>query len=329
MKHIASYWKRLVQLSILRLVLLIGAITLLVAISSVASLTTQAQEPIYDKALTPGTPPDAQSTTGPRPAPGVNVAGALAASEMAVSIPDAPAYIWHHGCGPTAAGMVIGYWDSHGFDDLVPGDAHTQTTAVNEMIASEGLASNYTDYCEPLDYSWINPEPLPDKSEDPPGDEHPDDCVADYMKTSQSRYNNYYGWSWFSPVGPAMRYYVDSLGQSDYYVTVSDLYTWWPPYLTWDNFRAEIDAGRPMVLLVDTDGNGGTDHFVTAVGYDVIGDVPQYACLNTWDDGIHWFEFAPLASGQPWGIYGAVTFRIVDLDGLDNLVFLPLVLKGY
>lgn len=329
MKHIADYRKRLAQSSILRIALLIGAITLLVTVGSVSSLSTQAQEPVYHRTPTQGSPPDAQSTTGPTPPPSVNVVGALAASEMAVSIPDVPAYIWHHGCGPTAAGMVIGYWDSHGFEVLVPGDAYAQTTAVNEMMATEGPASNYTDYCEPLDYYWRDPEPLLDKSEDPPGDEHADDCVADYMKTSQSRYHNYYGWGWFGAVGPAMKNYVDSLGQSDYYVTVSKFYTRRDPYLDWDNFRAEIDAGRPMVLLVDTDGDGGTDHFVTAVGYDVVGDVPQYACLNTWDGEIHWFEFAPIASGQPWGIYGAETFRIVHLDGLDNLIFFPLVLQNY
>ena len=27
-------------------------------------------------------------------------------------IPDVPSYIWHHGCGPTAAGMIIGYWNA-------------------------------------------------------------------------------------------------------------------------------------------------------------------------------------------------------------------------
>jgi len=251
-------------------------------------------------------PLDVQSTTGPTPPLGVDVTGVLTSSQAAVVISGVPAYTWHHGCGPTADGMVLGYWDAHGFDALVAGDASTQTTFVNAMIASEGPASNYTDYCLPLDYY---PNLLPDKSEDPPGDEHPNNCVADYMKTSQSHYENYYGWSWFTDVGPAMKNYVNSLGQINYSVTVSNLYM--GGGLTWGSFQAEINAGRPMVLLVDTDGDGATDHFVTVIGYDVVEDIQRYACLNTWDNATHWFDFAPIASGRPWGIYGAVTFRIL------------------
>jgi hypothetical protein len=261
---------------------------------------------------------DAQSTTGPVPPPGVHVTGNLAPSASAVVIPGVPAYQWHRGCGPTAAGMVIGAWDGWGFDALVPGDASTQTPAVNAMIATEGPASNYTDYCWPLDYS---PPPLPDKSEDPPGDEHPDNCVADFMKTSQSHAGNCYGWSWFSSVRLALEGYVDWLGRSTYQATAESLFM--SSGLTWDTFRAEIDAGRPLVFLVDIDGSGGTDHFVTAIGYDVVGDVPMYACLDTWDANIHWFEFAPIVVDQPWGIFGAVTFRMQPLVH----VYLPIVAR--
>jgi hypothetical protein len=261
--------------------------------------------PAPESTAADGSPLDAQSTTGPVPPPGVQAAAGLAASASAVVIPGVPAYQWHHGCGPTAAGMVIGAWDGWGFDDLVPGDASTQTAAVNAMIATEGPASNYSDYCLPLD---AHPILLPDRSEPPAGDEHPDDCVADFMRTSQSYHSNYYGWSWFSAVRSALEDYVDSLGQPAYQARAANLYM--SSSLNWDAFRAEIDAGRPLVFLVDTDGNGGTDHFVTAIGYDVVDNVPLYACLNTWDAGIHWFQFAPIAAGQPWGIYGAVTFRV-------------------
>ena len=33
-----------------------------------------------------------------------------------------PAYLWRCGCAPTAAGMVLGYWDSHGYPNF-PGEA--------------------------------------------------------------------------------------------------------------------------------------------------------------------------------------------------------------
>jgi hypothetical protein len=74
------------------------------------------------------------------------------------------------------------------------------------MIASgdagDSEANNYTDYCFPVETQ--DDDVLPDKSELPLGDEHPDHCLADFMKTSQSAYWNRYGWSYFSPVGPAM-----------------------------------------------------------------------------------------------------------------------------
>lgn len=318
-----DYPKRPALWTILRFARLTGAIVLLVAATNTASDTSHAQEPIRPEVPTQMAPPDAQSTTGPTPPPGVDVAGISFSPQAAVVISTVPPYLWHHGCGPTAAGMVIGYWDGHGFGSLVPGDASTQTTAVDEMIASEGPASNYTDYCIPIDHY---PDLFPDKSENPPGDEHPDECVADSMKSSQSYHQNRYGWSWLSHMGPAMKDYVDALGQNDYLVTVNNLYMWWYPWLDWDLFRAEIDAGRPVVLLVDTNADGSTDHFVTAVGYDTVGGIRKYACLNTWDTEVHWFDFAPIEDGQPWGIYGAVTFRIL---GLNTRTFCPLVLQSY
>jgi len=255
----------------------------------------------------PGEPKDAQSTTGPLPPPWVQgpdaSAQGLHASSAAVVISGVPAYLWRHGCGPTAAGMVLGYWDRFGYDDLVPGTAFTQTASVAQMIASDGPSSHYTDYCEPLDGGA--PTILPDKSEDPPGDEHPDNCVADYMRTSQSRYGNRYGWSWFSDIKRAYQGYVASASGGRYVATITNLWMSAAPQLTWDVFRAEIDAGRPMVLLVDTDGNDATDHFVTAIGYDQQDGVRRYACLDTWDTSVRWADFTPMGAGHPWGIYGA------------------------
>lgn len=249
--------------------------------------------------LPSGWPPDAQSTTGPVPPPGIE-RGVQRIEELAATVVlDVPAYIWHNGCGPTAAGMVLGYWDGNGFDNLVAGNADTQTPQVDVMISSSG---NYNDYCLPLDY-W--PDPMqPDKSQPPVGDEHRDNCVADLMKTSQSFHSNYYGWSWFSDVDDAMQGYVEMVAPE--YSATTQNQTW--GVFNWDTYRAEIDAGRPVVLLVDTGGDGSTDHFVTAIGYNDSGTM--YGCHDTWDTGVHWFEFAPMANGQPWGIYGATLFPI-------------------
>jgi hypothetical protein len=252
-------------------------------------------------------PLDAQSTTGPAPPPGVEVGGGQAASSATVVIPGVPVYMWHQGCGPTAAGMVLGYWDGNGFGNLVPGSAATQTAAVNDMIGTQGPSSNYTDYCLPLDYSYVDPSPLPDLSEPPVGDEHADNCVADFMFTSQSASSNYWGWSWFTDVGPAVENYVSWLGQG--YVATSTNHNWWNT-LNWTLLQNEVDAGRPMVFLVDTDGDNKTDHFVTVVGYDTASGGQKYGCLDTWGTTVRWENFLQMGSGVSWGVYGATTFQM-------------------
>jgi hypothetical protein len=259
-----------------------------------------------------GWPTDAQSTTGPIPPEWIDRGDQVdLAPEVQVVISGVPAYIWHNGCGPTAAGMVIGYWDGQGYGDLVPGSASTQTAAVDNMISSSG---NYNDYCLPIDSP---PNLLDDKSEPPFGDEHPDDSVADLMKTSQSYWDNYYGWSWYSHMDDALQGYVPMVAP---HYTATAVNQPWGTF-TWNSFRAEIDAGRPVVLLVDTDGDGNTDHFVTAYGYRDDGGTLQYACRDTWDTGIHWYNFVQMASGRPWGIYGATTFQISGSVAPGPLVY--------
>jgi hypothetical protein len=235
------------------------------------------------------------------------------AAQDQVLLSGVPAYIWHNGCGPTAAGMVIGYWDANGFGDLVHGDSQSQTLHVDAMISSPG---NYADYCQPID---SYPDLMPDKSELPLGDEHTNDSIADLMKTSQSYHHNLWGWSRYSDMAPALEGYV-ALAAPHYTVNAQNE-TWGP--FTWETYVTEIDAGRPMVLLVDTDGNGYTDHFVTAIGYAEQGNTRLYACRDTWDTGVHWYEFAQMQSGQPWGIYGATLFQIQDPPDMAHAVFLP------
>ena len=256
-----------------------------------------------------------QSTSGPVPPDGLDH-GIRPASRSQMIISNVPAYIWHHGCGPTALGMVIGFWDGYSNPNLVPGDASTQTDAVGAMIADDnGTAicdqqwtDHYQDYSCPLDGSGPL---LPDRSET--GGAHADNCVGDFMHTSQSAYYNRYGWSWQSDICPAFTQYVN-LVDPEAVPEASD-YTF--DVFGWDNYKYEIDKSRPMVLLVDTDGDGETDHFVTGIGYDE--STMEYGIRNTWDWGIHWFSWREMAPGRTWGVYAISKFAIdivcVDGDG--------------
>jgi PKD repeat protein len=254
---------------------------------------------------------DAQSIIGPIPPE--NYDKGLKSSFTQQVISNVPSYIWRHGCGPTAAGMVIGYYDGHGYNNLVPGDASSQTNSVNQMIASGGDSSNpnppgsekhYEDYARPED---SYPNLLPDDYITQGRTPHASNSLADFMKTSRSTAGNYYGWSWFSDVDNSLTGYVS--WATSYGITTTQK-TWGA--LTWSNYKAEIDADRPVVFLVDTDGNGNTDHFVTGIGYDDATN--EYGCYNTWDHSVHWYDFTEISPSNPWGIYGATFCQLSGGD---------------
>jgi hypothetical protein len=210
--------------------------------------------------------------------------------------------------------MIVGYYDTLGYDDLISGSATNQTDAVNQAIASGGDATNpyppgserhYEDYASPVDsYPNLLTDDYIASSRTP----HIDNCIADYMDTSKSTRSNYYGWSWSSDVGPAFVNYVSQ--QNSAYEPSFQQYNTYNGTLTWSVLMSEIDAGRPMVFLVDTDGDGGTDHFVTITGYRTSPSL-QYGCWDTWSTtDIRWENFADLDPGTAWGIWGGWALRL-------------------
>jgi hypothetical protein len=235
-----------------------------------------------------------------------------AASTNQVLIDDVPSYEWHHGCAPTAGGMIIGYWDSHGFYSLVAGDASYQTAQVNEMIAS---SEHYLDYSLPLD-NMDDYYPLKDKSEMPFGDEHSDNCLADFMKTSQSYHDLYYGGTWFDDIDDGLLGYIQWI-YPEVNVTVQN-YDWGE--FDWDDFCREIDENRPVGLLVDQGGTGEPDHFVTGIGYD---GNHNYAFYDTSGSTFSWEDFSGISIGNTYGIDGA-TFCSLSLPScVPNIVIIP------
>jgi len=245
-----------------------------------------------------------------------------------------PSYEWWYGCVPTAAGMLVGYYDGLGYDDLIEGDASTQTDEVNEAIASSGdgiyectryghqailvegtpgtghipdyaLYDGYDDFGED--------DPYPDLSEvSLPGVEpHEDDCIADFLLTSRSSVGLTMGGTYTGLYGTRLADYFQYKG---YEATASYSVL---GVFTWNSFVEEINAGRPLVFSVDSDGDGRSDHGITAIGYDSVN--MQYAFYDTWavddpatsvDEAIRWADFHGLAAGAPWGIYGALTVHV-------------------
>ena len=224
----------------------------------------------------------------------------------ATIIQGVPAYFSRHGSGPTAAAMVLAYHDAHGFPELLPGDASVQTDLVNLAIASQ---EHYNDYCLPLD---APPTILPDKSELPEEERHPDNCLADYCLTSRSLYGNYYGQTKAMDLKPGIEDFVRSGGK---YVATAATYPF--AQVDWTTVRNEVLSNRPMVFLVDTDGDGLEDLFVTVIGFNTENNINDFGCFDTRDGDLHWYEYRQAGSGVPGGVV------YVHIVGVSYEVFPP------
>jgi hypothetical protein len=204
-------------------------------------------------------------------------------TSTAKTIDAVPAYSWYHGCGPTAAASVIGYWDLQGFPNLfdASGADVFLTSNVQDQISSPAHNAKY--------------DPTPDA----PGPAPANTSIADWFRTSVDPLD--FGWSFLAYADDAFEGYAGSRGYEFGAETLefSSL---------WDGLVREIDAGRPFLGLVDTNGDGGTDHFVPVFGYDDRGaSAKYYGFYTTWSESetIDWKPFLPL--GNPWGI-GYATF---------------------
>jgi hypothetical protein len=205
---------------------------------------------------------------------------ASAASAAPVVLSDVPAYNWYHGCGPTAAASVIGYWDLHGYGNLFTASGWNDvrlTANVQDQISSPEHNARY--------------DPTPDNTSNPESW----NSIADWFRTSKDPLA--YGWSYQSYADDAFIGYGNYRGY-----TIDAYYESWSSF-GWTDLVTEIDMARPMMFLVDTDGDGGTDHFVPVLGYDDRGvDGLWYGLYTTWseDETVAWYQFQGM--GSPWGI---------------------------
>ncbi len=213
-----------------------------------------------------------------------------AASLSAQVINSVPAYNWYRGCGPTAAASIIGYWDLSGYPNLF--DARENdvffTVNVQDQISSPARNAKY--------------DPTPDA----PGPIPPFTSIADWFQTSVDPLP--FGWSYLSFADDAFTGYANFRGsnfeaQNKRFSSQSSA-----SLFNWDDLVLEIDSNRPLMFLVDTDGNGSTDHFVPILGYDDRGSNGKfYGLYTTWSEAetIVWKPFQDL--GNPWGV-GYATF---------------------
>jgi len=230
-----------------------------------------------------------------------------------------PEYIWHYGCSPTAAGMILGWWDAQpGTTSLFEGDAtiwsgdsseslsggtRAMVASTAHILAGQEKGFTYGD--------WRNSITFPQHEANPTS-------LADFMKTRDS--NTFRG-----NIGSGMVAYaewdVPWTDDNESYQAQSATYyvnSGW----TFDDFREEIDRGYPVHLGI----NSLTGHSIPAIGYwDQRTDEDPgnfgYVCYTTWQGwGLTQWRWDGQDVPQDRAVYGATYLRISARTNADAQV---------
>lgn len=250
----------------------------------------------------------------------------------------APKYTWWYGCSPTSGGMMVGYWDGlSGFGNLYDGDAGLWggggDSGTKSMVASTahivaGDENGYT-YGD-----WQNSTTYPNHEANP-------DCIADFMYTVD-------GGSYTEQITSGLEAYCEwdgaAYGNSQWITkdayeasaAYEDVAYWGTPGHTFDyqDFKAQIDAGRPMMLGLIAywpATHGWVGHSVVGYGYqdDMFEvkvptptgsldlEVGGFAVMDTWSNG---------RAQSDWYDWGAVELHpTIDDDGVEWWPFVELL----
>ncbi len=231
-------------------------------------------------------------------------------------------YHWLVGCTPTAVAMMLGYWDRQGYDNLIDGDTSYYSEAIQNAIASPEHIANYANPSgtETFD-DESSPTILRDRSEDGLFGAHENNSIADFLWSSRSRIGLDFGYSSFAWEGVGIHGYASYRGYDGFEASHSD----WGEF-TLEDIADEIDAGKPVILAVDSDADGRNDHNVMAIGYDL--EANQVAFFTGWSTGNEpqWGSFAPKQSGLSFGITSATFVTPPNLeDEVDGVQSVAIV----
>ena len=233
------------------------------------------------------------------------------------SLASTEAYKWWYGCSPTAAGMVLGFYDRNGYagkryDNLVPGGVAESNTfgagpyLINSVIASPGHISDF--YGGGYNVS----------GDDKSAPFHAFNSLADFMGISQDSVGNsngsttFYFYSNGSPftTADALRLGVSNMdgmyGIGEYLSYAgygfTSLYTQLiysstaTQGFTYDQYMAEIDAGRPVIIQL----NG---HSVFGYGYNNNPNNNQVYFYDTWSSSQQTLTWGGSYAGMAqWGV---------------------------
>jgi hypothetical protein len=257
-----------------------------------------------------------------------------------VILPNVPSSQWTYGCGPTAAGMLFGYYDRIGYPNMYTGPCNGGVCPLTDLgqcyiIATEKGLDGITTKGHVDDY-WIStssPGPDPWFGSWP---EHSwSRCVADFLGSNQWKWDYFNDdsvidsmmdgstafWSW--ETGEKLHDYMPPaecgtprtsfchglklFAQSRGYVVVTNYNqrtnNQHNDGFTFYNFKAEIDAGRPVLVHL-------VGHAMLGLGYDDSKDDKIIFIHDGWTDGL---------KQMPWGgqyankeLFAVTVFRLAS-----------------
>lgn len=257
---------------------------------------------------------------------------------MGTNTLNVPAYDWFMGCSATSGAMIAAYYDRNGFPNMYSGPSNGGVMPLDSSIWPDFSDGQDTYEQCPLTAShngldgrigrgsiddyWVQ---YGSTTQDPyitnGWTQHTwGDAIGDFMKTSQSAYGNSDGsttfYTWTS--SPARLTCDDMVtygitrdgtyGRKLFYeargYTVTDCYNQKTDNnsggFTYAMYKAEIDAGRPVMLNLQ-------GHTVVGVGYS---DPSTIYIHDTWDYATH---------NMTWGgSYSGMTLLSVSIVNLEN-----------
>jgi hypothetical protein len=255
-----------------------------------------------------------------------------------------PAFTWCYGCAPTSAGMIMGYYDGHGYGNIYTGPANGGVCPLDNeaawgytvypkvtcgecpLVAShDGVDGRTTrghvdDHW--IDYSDVGADPFLANG----WTRHGRDCTADFMGSNQSQFDSPDGNTWFynysdgSPLSNytgcepgridgchGLRLFVESRG---YRVTAN-----FSQYIvgyrgntrgfTFANYKSEIDSGRPVLIQL-------LGHTMVGFGYNDTGSVLYIH--DTWDNEDHSMTWGGTYGGMQH--FGVTVLRLAPAIGV-------------
>jgi hypothetical protein len=248
-------------------------------------------------------------------------------TKTSVILPNTPAYDWSFGCSATSAAMMAGFYDNNGFPAMYSGPANGGIAPMNNSIwGSVTINGEVRKQCPisatrqgvdgraiygHVDDYWIlygstDPDPyIGNWSQHTYGD-----CTGDYMKTNQSNYSNSDGSTSYYYMSDGSAYastysddgcygqklFFESRGYTvdEYYTQLIYGYNGNTLGFTFNQFKQEIDAGRPVLIHVE-------GHTMLGYGYD--DNNSNIYIHDTWDYSDHQMVWGGDYSGlNQWGV---------------------------